>query len=401
MRYKYQAFTAQGQLVGGYLEASSRENAVSKLREQGMLVKNMSRAAEFKLSLDMDLTPPKLNLRQQSIFFSQMAMLLKGGVPVLQSLEVLKEQARRPMDKILKLMAADVETGMPLSRAMSNRHPSFAPMATQVLSISEYSGELDRGLRLLSEQFDAEDQLQRKFISALTYPVTVLVMAFALAIFMIAFIVPNYAGMFADLGAELPWQTRALLAVSEAVTTHWYMIPILFVGFLIFMWMVKRNEELRAKVHRLYLKIFIFGPLMRMREVARYTRAMASLLKAGVPVVTAARVCADVVENGYLAKQLQQVPDRIAQGATMGRAIKETEMLPPILAELLAVGEMISNSDDTLEYIAHLSESDVKQTVERLTAIMEPVFILVLGGIVLIIVVPLLLPMFDLYGKIS
>ncbi len=401
MRYRYSAYASTGQMVSGYVEANTRDLASGKLREQGMLIQSVKAAPKIKLSLDMDITTPKLNLRQQALFFSQLAMLIGGGVPVLQSLEVLRNTSGRPLNTILTHMVSEVETGMPLSKTMANRAPAFNAMAIQVLSVSEYSGELDRGLKMLAEQFDSEDALQRKFVSALIYPVTILVMAFALAIFMIMFIVPNYAGMFADLGAQLPWQTRALLAVSDFLVAHWYAVPILILAVIGFILASRRSEQLRYNLHRFYLKVPIFGPLMRNREVARYTRAIGTLMKAGIPVVTAARVTADVVENNYISKNLASVPDTIAGGSTLGKAIKDLNFLPPIFAELLVIGEMISSADQALEYVANLSEADVKQTVERLTSIMEPTFILILGGIVFVIVVPLLLPMFELYGNIQ
>lgn len=402
MLYRYRAFAAGGQLVTGEIDAAGRNVAHSKLRGQGYLVEWVRPAAAFKLDLKMELGSPKLNLRELSIFFSQLSMLITGGVPVLQSLQVLQSASRGPLARVLKGMVSEVDTGQSLSRAMAAQRTVFPRVAVHVIGVSELAGELDQGLKLLSDQFDAEDQLQRKFKSAMVYPTVVLVMAFSLALFMTTFIVPQYAGMFSDLGSELPTPTQILLAVSGFLTHYWYLaIGLPVAGVVGGMMGVRRSESFRLLVHKLMLKVWVFGGLIRNRETARYTRTLGTMMKSGVPILAGAQTAAELVENTAMANALAAVPDAIANGATLGRAVKDSGALPPIMSELLLIGEIIGNTDTTLKHISDFTESDVKQTVERLTSILEPVLILLLGGIVLSIVVPLLLPMFDLYTKIK
>lgn len=401
MRYRYKAYAAGGKLEMGEVDAPARTVAVAKLRSQGLLVESIRLAPVIKLNWNAELGRPKLNLRALSILFNQLAMLITGGVPVLQALQVLGNNTRGPMGTVLRGMVKEVESGQPLSKAMAAQGEVFPRVAVHVVSVSELAGELDEGLKLLAEQLDAEDQIARKFKSALIYPSIVIFMAFSLAVFMTLFIVPRYSDMFRQLGAELPEPTQILLAVSDFVQSYWLLVvglPVL--GTVSSLLAMRRSEAYRIWVHRWLLKVAVFGNLIRNRETARYTRTLGTMMKSGVPVLSAAQASADLVENGYMATQLNQVPAAIANGATLGKAIKEAAVLPSIMAELIVVGEVIGNVDTTLKHVADFSDADVKQTVERLTAILEPFLIILMGLIVLAVVVPLLLPMFDIYSKI-
>lgn len=402
MLYRYKAYDPEGNAVTGEVDAHGSEAAMVKLRSQGLLVDSLRLAPSLKVSWNADLGSPKLTLRQQAVFFNLLALLLDGGVPVLQALQVLAGTTRGPMQLVMQRMAAEVESGHPLSRAMASQRGVFPRLAIHIVSVSELAGELEAGLRLLAEQFDAEDLMIRKFKSAMIYPTVVMVMALGLAVFMTVFIVPSFAGMFKDLGAELPWQTQALLSVSEFMQAYWYLL----IGGLGaaaggFVYGKRRSESFRMTVDRLLLRVPVFGPLVRNRETARYSRTLGTMMKSGVPVMTAAQSAADLLENAFMSARLMSVPDAIANGDTLGQAVKATGVLPPILAELLVVGEVIGKTDTTLTHIATVADTDVKQTLDRLTAILEPVLIFLLGGIVLCVVVPLLLPMFDVYTKIK
>lgn len=401
MQYRYRAYGPRGRLESGTVEAPGREAALARLRSRGLLVERLVPVAGLKIRWNVDLGGPKLNLRQQALFFGQLAMLLEGGLPLLQALQLLAGISRGPLATVLRQMAAQVEGGEPLSRAMAARGQLFPRVAVQIVTVSELAGQLDSGLKLLAAQFDAEDQLQRKFKSAMVYPVIVLVMALGLAAFMTMFIIPNFAEMFADLGAELPWQTRALLAVAGFLTGNWHLLlGSAGAGALLFGYAVRRSEGLRVLVAQLKLRLPVFGQLYWNRESARYCRTLGSMFKSGVPVLEATRAAAELVENAALAARLAWVPSAITEGASLGQAIRQSGALPVILTELLVVGEVIGRTDQALEHIANLADADVKQTLDRLTAILEPVLILILGAIVLSVVVPLLLPMFDLYRNI-
>lgn len=402
MLYRYRAWGPGGSLVTGQLEAAARTVALKKLQDQGLLVEDLSASMNWNMELNLDLSSNKLGLRQVSLLFAQLAMMIKGGVPVLQALQVLSGYYKGKPAKTLQKMAADVENGQTLGQALVAFRASIPRVALHVVSVSELAGELDKGLVLLSRQFDAEDQIKRKVKSALLYPIVVLCMTFGLAAFMIGFIVPQYAGMFADLGADLPRETRILMAVSGFVQKRFVWI-LLGLGGAIggFMFAMTRSDSFRLKVHGLLLRVPVLGPLIRNRESARYCRVLSTMLKSGVPVLSAAQTGADAVGNAHLADRLATVGEQISMGATIGHAIKSTGVLPPIMAELLAVGEMIGETDNSLDQIATFCEADVNQTVDRLTSILEPVLILTLGAIVLSVVYPLLIPMFEIYGKIQ
>lgn len=402
MLYRYRAWGPGGGVVTGELEAAARTVALKKLQDQGLMVEDLSASLNWNVDLNLDLSSNKLGLRQVSLLFAQLAMMIKGGVPVLQALQVLSGHYKGKPAQTLRKMAADVEHGQTLGQALVAFRASIPRVALHVVSVSEMAGELDKGLLLLSKQFDAEDQIRRKVKSALLYPIVVLCMTFGLAAFMIGFIVPQYSSMFADLGAELPLETRILMSVSGFVQTNYLWILLIIVaGTGGFMAAMARSDSFRMKVHGLLLRMPVVGPLIRNRESARYCRILSTMMKSGVPVLSAAQTASDSVANALLADRLATVGEQISMGASIGESIKSTQVLPPIMAELLSVGEMIGESDATLDQIATFCEADVNQTVDRLTSILEPVLILTLGAIVLSVVYPLLIPMFDIYSKVQ
>lgn len=401
MIYRYRAWAPGGELVTGEMEASARSVAERKLQEQGYLIESLTAGINWKLDVKLDFSSNKLGLRQISMLFNQLSMMIKGGVPVLQCLQVLAGHYKGKPAQTLAKMAIDVEHGQTLSQALVAFRSSIPRVALHVISVSELAGELEKGLSLLAKQFDSEDQIRRKVMSALMYPVVVLLMTFGLAAFMIGFIVPQYSGMFADLGSELPVETRILLGVSGFVQKYFFLILVFLVLFAFgFVYAMNRSESFRLNVHAAMLKVPVVGPLIRNRESARYCRVLSTMLKSGVPVLTAAQTGADSVQNAALADRLVGVGEQISMGSSIGQSIKASGVLPPIMAELLAVGEMIGETDTSLEQVATFCEADVNQTVDRLTSILEPVLILTLGAIVLSVVYPLLLPMFDIYGKL-
>lgn len=402
MQYRYRAYATGGKVVTGEIEAPALAAAISKLKMQGLLVDSVKPSLSLNFNWNMELGPPKLDMRQQAVLFHLLHLLLDGGVPILQSLQVLAGTVRGTVSNVLTKMIQEVQAGHTLSRALAAQGKVFPRIAVQMIHVSEMAGDLPGGLKLLADQFEAEDNISRKFKSAMIYPTVVLTMALGLAAFMTLFIVPNFAGMFADLGSELPWQTRALLSVSDFMLANWYIVfGALLLGLVGFSQAKQRSQRFRLAVHELLLKMPVFGLLIQNRELAQYTRTLGTMMKSGVPVLNAADAASGLLTNEALARRLRLVPDLITNGMTLGQAVKQSGAMPPIMAELLVVGELIGNADKTLDHIATIADADVRQTLDRLTSILEPVLILLLGGIVLSVIIPLLLPMFDMYSKIK
>lgn len=402
MLYRYSGFGAGGAPAAGQIEAPARAIAMSRLRGRGILPETVWPVVQWNLELSWGRSGARLSLRQLAVLLGQLGMLIRGGVPVLQSLQVLAGHYRGRLAAMLGTAARAVEGGQPLSRALGSLGGLVPPVAVHVLSVSEVAGELESGLDLLTRQFDAEDQIARKVRSALVYPVIVVLMTVALAVFMLTFIIPRYATLFQDLHAELPGPTLALLAVAGAVWRWGWLMGLLALALAAAVVVgLRRSEAVRLRLHRLALRPPVVGPLIRQREAGRYCRVLATLLKSGIPVMGAADAAAESVQNAWLAHRLARVPQEIALGISLGRAVRHSEVLSPVMAELLTVGETIGATDETLMRIATFAEQDVDQTVQRLTALLEPALVLILGGVVLAVVYPLILPLFDIYTKIN
>lgn len=402
MLYRYTGYGAGGERRQGEIEAPTQSIAAAGLKAQGILLESIAPALTLRPDLSRFRRGGRQPLRTLSVFLTQLRMLLRGGVPLLQSLQVLAGAARGHLRETVQRMARQVENGNTLGQAMAGNRTVFPRVAVHVVGISEHAGQLEKGLELLARQFDAEDQVRRKIKSALLYPAAVLFMTTGLAVFMLTVIVPKFAELFAGLGSELPRATQNLMAVADLLRHHGLTVAAGAVGAgLGAALAVNRIEALRVALHRAVLGLYVVGPLARVRECGRYARMLATMLQSGVPVVSAVQAAAEGVQNAYLAQQLGAVQDAVSQGQSLGQAIRQAGVLPPIMTELLAVGEMVGSADATLLQIATFCEEDVNQTVQRLTALLEPVLILTLGGVVLSVVYPTLLPLFDIYTKMK
>lgn len=400
MLYRYTGYRAGGERCQGEIEAPAWSAAVTGLKATGILVESVTPVLRLPAAAGLLRRDGRLPLRLLVVLFNQLRMLLRGGVPLLQGLQILAGNARGHLRAVLGRLAREVENGRTLGQAMAASRGAFPPAAVHVVAASEFAGRLESGLELLAGQLEREDQLQRKIRSVLVYPAAVLLMTAGLAAFMLTVILPRYAELFAGLGSELPAATRTLLAVAAGVRSHGLMLAAGAAGAGLGAHLaVRRVEGLRLALHRAVLHVAVAGPLIRAREAARYTRLLATMLGSGVPVLAAVAAAARGVQNAALANRLAAVEGAISRGLTPGQAIRQTGLLTPIMAELLTVGEMVGNTDGTLLQIAAFCEEDVNQTVQRLTALLEPVLVACLGGVVLAVVYPTLLPLFDIYTK--
>ncbi len=401
MQFNYKGWDGAGRPIAGTVEAASREEAVGQLAAGGVLIAELK--PQLKINWNVELTgPTKPNLRELAAFCSQLSMLLGSGVAVLQALRVLASQGRRgALGRILTSAANDVETGASLSQALYKQRKLLPWVLIQVVTVAELSGSLDMGLRLLGRQFEQEDFLRRRVRSAMTYPVVVLAAALAVVSFMVTFVVPRYAGLFSQLDAQLPASTLFVLGLSDFVRNQWYLL-LLYVFMLAGgIWVLFRFESVRFRWSWVLLKLPVLGEILLKRELARLTRTLATLMNAGVPILNALEVVEGATGSLWLASRLRLIIEDVRVGGALANALKRHRLLPGMFQEMVSVGEVIGDVDGMLNRVGDTCESDVNLIVDRLTSILEPVLVVVLGAAVVSVIVPIILPMFEIYEHLA
>jgi len=399
--FNYKGWDGAGRPTAGSVEAASREEAVGQLTAGGVLIAELK--PQVKISFNMELTgPSKPNLRELAAFCSQLSLLLASGVAVLQALRVLASQGRKgALGRILGAVANQVEAGSSLSQALWKQRKALPWVLIQVVTVAELSGSLDVGLRLLGRQFEQEDLLRRRVRSAMTYPVVVVVAAIAVVSFMVTFVVPRYAGLFSQLDAQLPASTLAVLRLSDFIRNQWYLLIVFIIAMIGGVWVLFRFESVRYQWSRLTLRLPVAGDILLKRELARLTRTLATLMHAGVPILNALEVVEGATSNLWLASKLRVVMEEVRVGGALAGALRRHNLLPGMFMEMVAVGEVIGDVDGMLNRVGDTCESDVNLIVDRLTSILEPVLVIVLGAAVVSIIIPIILPMFDIYEHLS
>jgi type IV pilus assembly protein PilC len=403
--YDYVVRDRSGKTIKGKLDATDQKVVAAKLREMGYAPVSITAGKEASSGLNKELSipgfGPKVDLKSLAVFSRQFSTMINSGLSLIRSLNILTEQTdNKALAAIIGKVRTDIEEGRSLSDALKE-HEEFPKLYVAMVRAGETSGMLDKVLLNVAETLEKDLALRRKIKSALTYPVVVLVMAVMLTTVMLIFIVPTFVGMFEALGGELPLPTRILLFLSNMVTSYWYIL--LFVPIAAwqgFKW-ARKQENIRFQLDRIKLKMPVFGDLFHKLALSRFSRNFGILLRAGVPILTALEITADTVNNGVVGNAINDVKMSVKEGQSIAAPLATHNVFPPMVVQMIAVGEETGAIDTMLEKIAEFYDQEVEATTESLTAMLEPVMIGVLGGIVGAMVIALYMPMFAIFDLIE
>jgi type IV pilus assembly protein PilC len=403
LTYQYSVRDRSGKLVSGKLDAESPAAVASKLKQMGYAPVSIS---EHKAGMKTEIKIPglsgRIKLKDLAIMSRQFATMINSGLSLLRALTILSEQTEnKELARILGEVRADVETGMALSAAMSKHVKAFPPLMVNMTKAGEVGGFLDSVLLQIAQNYEAEVKLRGKIKSAMTYPVVVFAMAILATTGMLLFIVPIFGKMFTDLGGELPAPTRILMTLSDLLKVG--IIPLvigLVAGFIGYQ-KVKHKEQVRNVVDPLKLKVPIFGNLFKKIALSRFTRNLGTLLKAGVPILQSLDIVADTSGNIVVAHAVRDVQESVRRGETLAGPLAHHAVFPPMVVQMLSVGEDTGALDAMLAKISDFYDQEVEATTESLTALIEPLMIAVLGGIVGSMIIALYMPIFNIFKLIS
>ncbi|MGB3731110.1 type II secretion system F family protein [Microbacterium sp.] len=403
--YEYQAVDpATTKTVKGTMDAPSDSVVVAKLRAQGLTPLHVGLVS--KSGLNMEINLPKLRkgipASTLAVFSRQMAALVNAGLPLLRTLTVLAEQADdKQLQSVLIVVQSDVESGSSFSAALG-RHPDvFPPLMVSLVQIGETGGFLGKALDSVAENYQKQSDLQNKIKSATTYPMVVLIIAVLGVFAMITFVVPVFKNMFAGLGNALPLPTQILVTLSENML---WIAPILVVLVIVGLVWWSRNrytDAYRKVVDPFKLKLPIFGPLITKMAVARFSRNLSMMLDAGVPIIQALAIVGQASNNWRIEETVREIQDSIRAGRSFAAPLAKAEVFPPMVAQMVAVGEESGTLAEMLASIAEFYEDEVETATEQLSSLIEPVLIVGLGVIIGGMVISLYMPIFTLYGDMA
>lgn len=392
--------TAGGETTAGELVADDRSQLVQTLRKRRISVVNV-REKPKGLSLSF-LKRNSVSTKEMAVFTRQFATMIDAGLPLVQCLDTIAKQSENKyLKEVLVHVTQDVESGSTLADALSRHKKVFNNLYVNMVEAGEMGGALDDILERLAVHIEKADALRRKVKGAMTYPLVVLGVALSAAIFMLVFIIPTFARMFSDFGAALPMPTRIVLAVSYVLRTFWWGIVAAAVGAVIGFKRFYATPVGKRKVDAFALKAPIFGTLLRKTAVARFTRTLGTLISSGVPILTGLEITAETSGNEVVKSAVLATKSAIKDGDTIANPLRATGVFPPMVVQMVAVGEETGSLDEMLSKIADFYESEVDTAVDSLTSILEPLMIVLMGVLVGGMVVAMYLPMFKLVTVIA
>jgi type IV pilus assembly protein PilC len=396
--FEYKGKTVTGSPVEGELKTRDRGELERILRRNKILVDKISKKPS-QITIKLGSGVKKIHI---SRFTRQFATMIGAGLPMVQCLDILSKQMESPeFRKIVAEIKDAVSSGSTLSEAMKKHKKAFDDLYVNMVEAGEMGGALDTILVRLANYREKADALSRKIKGALVYPAVISVVAFGATTAMLVFIVPIFAKMFGNLGAELPAPTQIVLNISMVIQKFYLLFIAAFVGAIVAFKMTLKNENGRFYFDKFMLKTPVFGDLIRKTAVARFTRTLGTLIQSGVTILDALEITAKTAGNKVLQRAIRKSVVSIAEGDTITNPLKESGVFPPMVIQMIGVGEKTGGLDDMLAKIADFYDEEVDAAVAALTSLIEPVVIVVMGAVIGGILIAMYLPMFDIIGKIN
>ena len=399
--YPYKVRDKSGNLVTGTLVADNERLVLERLREMGYTPLEVGKEKKG-LNFEINLKAQKIKLKEVAIFSRQFATMVNSGLPILRALSILSDQvSNKELAKTLTLVRNDVEQGSSLSVAMAKFPKAFNDLYIAMVKSGETGGMLDDVLLRLADVLEREVHLRQKIKSAMTYPVAVVALVVLIMSAMLLFVVPQFKTIYTQLGGTLPLPTRVLLMASDAVKKYWWLLIMLTFVFVFLFKRYKKTESGRATLDALKLKIPIFGTLFHKTALSRFSSTAGMLLRSGVPILQALDIVADTVNNKVMSKAVVDVQASVREGESIAKPLARHAVFPPMVVQMLAVGEETGQVDTMLDKVAKFYDQEVEASVDALTSLIEPLLIAIIGGAVGAAVIALYMPMFNIIKLIQ
>lgn len=407
--FKYQAKDASGKTVSGTITASSQTDVVADLRRRSLTPIEIKKGGGSSF-LSLSRGPKQKKVAKKAsvkkgeleVFTRQLSTMLSAGIPMLEALEILAEQAESPgFNFCLNRVVDDIRNGSDLSKAMEPHKKVFSEIYVSMIRAGEVSGQIDVILTRLAEYLEAAAHLRSEIKSAMTYPVVSLFLVIGIASFLLIGIVPSFKPIFDSLDIELPQLTQFVMDIAFFMRDYWYLV---FGSMAAAFWgvMAYRKTERGAYLFDIaFLRMPVFGPLFKKVALSRFSRTFSTLIKSGVPILGAMEIVSATAGNRVISKVVDEAKDSVKQGDTLSDPFGRSPIFPPMVVKMMGIGERSGALDALLEKIAEFYDQQVEAEVKGLTSLIEPIMIAIMGFIVGGIVLAVFLPIFKMQEALS
>ncbi len=396
--YEYSALDSKGRETRGLIEGDTPRHARAQLRDRGLMPLDVSEVAEARLhQRSLFRRGGGISSTELSLFTRQLATLARSGLPLDEALTAVSEQSESKRVKRIALgVRAGVIEGNSLAQSLEQFPNAFPTLFRATIEAGEQSGQLDYILERLADYVERRQVMQQKILLAAFYPAILTFVAVSVVVLLLTYVVPQVVEVFASIDAQLPALTTGLIALSDFLRDYGiYLLALIGIGAVVFQRMM-RNDGFRRQVHRQILRLPLVGRLARGANTGRFTRTLGILFGSGVPILDALHIGTQVVTNLPMRDAIEAAAVKVREGAALSRSLAASKLFPPITVHLIASGESSGKLDEMLDRAAENQEREVETLVAAMMGVFEPVLILVMGGVVLLIVLAILLPIFDL-----
>lgn len=399
MIYKYKAVTYNGETKEGFFEGEDKSDVLAMLKGNNYLPIMVEK--DIAADAQIEIFSSKVKKKDLAVFCRQFYTMLDAGIGIVKCLEILEKQSEnKALVKALGALYENVQKGLTLSEGMKKHPRVFPSLLINMVEAGEVSGNLDTIMERMAVHFEKENKLENKIKSALIYPMALAVISVAVVIFLLVAVMPTFIGMFESSGQALPKPTQILLTISNSLTAFWYIYIVVTIGLTFGFVTFKRTNTGRTFFDTMKLKIPVVKDTNVKIITSRFTRTMSTLMSSGIPLLEGIDVVGRVVGNKLVQDRLLKTVEDVRKGVSLSRAINEVGVFPPMVDSMIKIGEESGALDDILYKTADFYDDEVEVALQRMTALMEPLMLVVMALIVGFIVIAMALPMFDMVNTI-
>jgi general secretion pathway protein F len=406
--YEYKGLSASGGSVAGIVDADNAKSARAKLRKQGVFPtdvheqKGASRGKGLNFEVDLNQTFERITQKDIAAMTGQLSTLVGAGIPIVESLTALIDQVEKPkLEKVLRDIREKVNQGATLAEALREHGDVFPPLYVNMVGAGEHSGALETVLNRLTDYTESQVALRGKIVTALTYPALMGGVSGLIIIGLFVGVIPRIRRIFESMDAALPTITQIVIAISDFLLNYWLLLPFIFLAMALGFRSWVKTEKGRYSWHSFLLRVPILGAVNRKVAVSRFCRTLSTLLDSGVPILTAVGIVKTVVGNDVIAAAVAAAGVNISEGQSIAQPLKDSGQFPPLVTHMVNIGERTGELEPMLGKVADAYDQEVERTLESLTSILEPLMIVVMGGIVAIVALSILLPMLNMSAVVK
>lgn len=398
--YLYQAITSEGVEKKGSIKADNEKEARVRIREKGLMPITVSKENFLNKDIELSFIKKKTKARDLAVFCRQFSSIIKAGISIISALEMLEEQTENKSLKEGIIRARlGVEKGEGLADSL-REEKVFPSVLVEMIKAGESSGSLDRSLDRMAIQFEKEAKLKGIIKKAMMYPMVLLFVMIGIIVVMLSFVIPNFVNMFEELDTTLPTSTQIIIALSNIFTKYWLLLLVMIVLLVFLYKLYKASDSGRHKIDAFKLKIPLFGKLAIKTACASISRTLATLIQSGMPLIEALNIVSETMTNVCYKDALKKISAGVALGMPLSKQMRTMDIFPAMITHMVGIGEQTGNMEEMLSNSANYYEEEVEITTSQLTALLEPVIIIIMAFLVIMLIAAIYQPIIQLYNSI-